>query len=59
MSPGWPWKNVKRDGLPEKDGRYLVVEDHHGLWIGVSSMRKGEFDMEITHWMPLPEPPIG
>lgn len=45
------------DRMPEKDGRYLVVEDHHCKWIGVSSMREGKFDMLITHWMELPEAP--
>jgi Protein of unknown function (DUF551). len=53
------WISVK-DRLPETDGRYLVVENNSYRWIGVSSMRKGIFDMPITHWMPLPlapEPP--
>jgi len=50
------WISVE-DRLPEKDGRYIVVENHHGQWIGVSSMRRGDFDMPITHWMPLPSPP--
>ncbi len=50
------WISVK-DRMPDKDGRYLVVEDHHGLWVGVSSMRNGSFDMEVKWWMPLPEPP--
>lgn len=44
--------------LPEKDGRYLVVEAHSCKWIGVCSMRDGVFDMKITHWQPLPEKPI-
>lgn len=45
------------DRMPDTDGRYLVAEDHHGVWIGVASMRKGAFDMSITHWMPLPDAP--
>ena len=43
--------------MPEKDGRYLVVEDHSYQWTGVSTMRNGKFDIPITHWQPLPEPP--
>ena len=43
-----------KDRLPEKDGRYLVVEDHHYKWIGVSAMRDGKFDLSITHWQNLP-----
>jgi hypothetical protein len=50
------WIFVKNK-MPEKDGRYLVVENHHGMWVGVSVMRNGRFDMPITHWMPLPDPP--
>lgn len=50
------WISVK-DRLPEKDGRYLVVEDHHLNWVGVSSMRGGKFDMTIMHWMELPLSP--
>jgi len=43
--------------MPDENGRYLVIEDHHYKWIGIGSMRDGKFDMKITHWMPLPEPP--
>jgi hypothetical protein len=50
------WISVK-DRLPEADGRYLVIEKHYSNWMGVSSMRQGTFDIPITHWMPLPEPP--
>ena len=50
------WISIK-DRLPEKDGRYLVVEKHSYQWVGVSTMRDGKFDMPITHWMPLPAPP--
>jgi uncharacterized protein DUF551 len=45
------------DRLPEKDGRYLVVEKRFGNWRGVSSYRAGHFDFPVTHWMPLPELP--
>lgn len=47
----------EKEKLPEKDGRYLVVENHWSNWVGVSTMRKGSFDMSIKYWMPLPEAP--
>jgi len=50
------WISVK-DRLPEKDGRYLVVEDHHYKWVGVCSMRNGKFDYPVKYWMPIPEAP--
>lgn len=41
--------------MPEKDGRYLVVEDYTPPWIGVSNLRYGQWDSHpTTHWMPLP-----
>lgn len=46
-----------KDKMPEEDGRYLVVEDHHYTWVGVSSMREGKFDMPIKYWQPLPDLP--
>ena len=51
------WTEAK-EKMPEKDGRYLVVEDHSYNWVGVSTMRDGKFDMPITHWMELPNAPI-
>lgn len=50
------WIDVKKR-LPEKDGRYLVVENHMCNWVGVASMRMGKFDTDITHWRPLPKAP--
>jgi hypothetical protein len=50
------WIDAK-DNLPEKDGRYLVVEDHFGSWVGVSSMREGKFDTQVKYWMELPKAP--
>lgn len=50
------WIDAKEQ-MPEKDGRYLVVEDHSYKWIGVSTMRNGKFDMPIKYWMELPSPP--
>ena len=70
---GTPWKKINghvcidcahpekwisaKDKLPDKDGRYLVVEDHSYKWIGVCAMRDGKFDMKIKYWMYLPEAP--
>jgi len=50
------WISVK-EKMPEKDGRYLVVEKHDFKWVGVSCMRNGEFDMPILYWMDLPSAP--
>jgi ferritin len=55
------WISVKKE-LPKSAGFYLVVAD----WMGV--IEKAEFNgcsswlirnhvFEVTHWMPLPEPP--
>ncbi len=49
-----PWISVK-DRLPEKDGRYLVIEDHHSRWIGIDKFQDGKFTMKVTHWMTLPK----
>ena len=60
------WISVK-ERLPEKEGAYLIYTDEcetlvawcepGGFW-----RRSGDlFPMwhdEITHWMPLPEPPV-
>ncbi len=52
------WVSVEEDGLPEKDGRYLVVEGYRQYnWVGISTMRQGKFDISVSHWMPLPEAP--
>lgn len=46
--------------MPEKDGRYLVVEDHPYYWIGVTSLRQGKWDsIKVTHWQTLPGLPKG
>lgn len=51
------WVSVL-DKMPEKDGRYLVVEKYNSMiWVGVASMRQGKFDMPVTHWMSLPSAP--
>lgn len=45
--------------LPEKDGRYLVVEVYPTCpWVGVSSLRDGKWDSAVTvYWMELPPLP--
>jgi hypothetical protein len=53
------WISIK-DKLPDKDGRYLVVENwvSDSFWIGVCSLRNGKWDTtHITHWQELPELP--
>lgn len=50
------WISAK-EKLPDKDGRYLVVEDHCSRWRGVSSFRHGKFDLPVTHWFEIPELP--
>lgn len=53
------WINLKEQ-KPPKDGRYLVcVKFETGKpWIGVSTLRRGEFDdPTVTHWQYLPEAP--
>ncbi len=52
----WQWIDAN-ECMPKYDGRYLVVENHSYRWIGISTMRHGSFDMKISHWMPLPNPP--
>ena len=54
------WVSVK-DRLPEKDGRYLAYGSAFGRCrMGIlyySAELKHFNDGEVTHWMPLPEPP--
>ena len=61
LAPKWTTPNewIKcSDRIPEKNGRYLVLEGGSYTWIGVSSLRNGRWDSEnTTHWMSLPEPP--
>lgn len=45
------------DRIPEKDGRYFVVEENHYHWVGVSSFRNGKFDTKVIYWMELPKAP--
>lgn len=58
------WISVK-DRLPE-DGEYVLTynEDDIGYEIGMRYYIKGAFiagcvNRDVTHWMPLPEPPKG
>jgi len=43
--------------MPKKDGRYLVVEAHEYKWVGVCTLRDGEWDFPISHWQEIPKPP--
>ena len=57
------WISVK-DRLPEGHGWYLVVNARFTLydttWHGGGDSIWGECDFlaPITHWQPLPEPPV-
>lgn len=53
------WISVK-DRLPEKSGYYLIWTEHSYYLIGFfsSNIDNGKWDwIDVTHWMPLPEPP--
>ena len=63
------WISVA-DRLPEEKGRYLTANKRFGdkivvfdLWFGGGFWYVEEeddvFDFEVTHWMPLPNPPKG
>ena len=48
--------------LPEHDAETLVaVRDENGYYVIVATFRKNGFwrmvEGEVTHWMPLPDPP--
>lgn len=53
-----PWHRVEEP--PKENGRYLVSwevavttdEYKDGVWLYASM-----FNLHVTHWMPLPEPP--
>jgi hypothetical protein len=53
------------EGMPKKSGRYLCrIQWHDGPDYEVCPFKNGEFwcygnrTEEVTHWMPLPAPPI-
>ena len=63
------WISVD-DRLPEEKGRYLTANKRCGdkivvfdLWFGGGFWYVEEeddvFDFEVTHWMPMPQPPKG
>lgn len=63
------WISVQ-DRLPEEKGRYLTANKRCGdkivvfdLWFGGGFWYVEEeddvFDFEVTHWMPMPNPPKG
>lgn len=63
------WISVQ-DRLPEEKGRYLTANKRYGdkivvfdLWFGGGFWYVEEeddvFDFEVTHWMPMPNPPKG
>ena len=65
-----PWISVK-DRLPEDRGNVLVVAFWHerwGVYMGWCAPKRAEWsvhvgigdrdDVAVSHWMPLPEPPV-
>ena len=63
------WISVK-DRLPEENGRYLTANKRHDDKIDVFDLwfdggfwyiddEDDMFDFEVTHWMPMPQPPKG
>lgn len=68
------WISVK-DGLPDRGGQYLAVvpspinNRKHSVWLLWYHTGKGFCDFspewgdveidDVTHWMPLPQPPEG
>lgn len=54
------WISVK-DRLPESAGWYLVFYNGSNMQVAFFKGKKWPFDNhyhKITHWMPLPEPPM-
>lgn len=57
------WIGVK-DRLPELDGSYIVHSSKSGavfvahFWVGHRRWSQKSHNKYITHWMPLPEPPV-
>lgn len=53
-----------RDRLPEKDGSYIVCSGKSGavftahFWAQSKAWSGRSNGKYITHWMPLPEPPV-
>ena len=63
VEPASPWRRVE-DELP-KSGEMVIIYDgafgfgrhEKGAWEWVDTFESGP--AEVTHWMPLPEPPKG
>lgn len=63
------WTDAK-EKIPEKDGRYLVIENNRWIemsndpdidkspYIRISSFQKDKFDIPVKYWMELPNAPI-
>ena len=55
------WISVE-DRLPDEDDKCLVWNGHHifvAIYWGDGVWKFDSYACEITHWMPLPEPPKG
>lgn len=54
------WISTK-DRLPEKDGRYICFVRNEIDVLGFEKDKKYSellWKCEVSHWMPLPEPPV-
>lgn len=60
--PSYGWISVK-DRLPDKDGSYIVHSGRSGtvfaahFWARDNRWSGRGLNLNITHWMPLPDPP--
>ena len=54
------WISVE-ERLPESDGFYLTYreDDVRVTWYGSGGLWRHIWNNDVTHWMPLPEPPKG
>lgn len=57
------WISVD-ERLPDKQAQYLIVDDEGYMEVALWARQFGWFSHvnrgnEVTHWMPLPEPPKG
>jgi hypothetical protein len=57
------WISVK-DSLPDHGVSVLVVDGFRDIWImdidenGIFRCPYEGWSMDVTHWMPLPDPPV-
>jgi hypothetical protein len=49
------WVSVE-ERLPDIESRYLILDDDGD--VSIDMFINGKFEDYVTHWMPLPKPPI-